>query len=634
MLVANPDQQDTSGNGTGDVCNDEDLDGLLDSAETNTGVFVGASDTGTDPLAEDTDGDGLPDGLEVLDYGSNPLSGDTDGDTWGDAVDNCILVANLDQADRNASADDDPLREGTQHYGDLCDGDLNDDGAVDTADFFGFFRPCFAVVVADQPACALADLDSSGAVNTADFFAYFLPQFGGPPGPGVETNEPAVSFTGLGDLPGGLFRSHAASVADEALVVVGWSDSALGNEAFRWEDGVMTGLGDFTPGSADSYASDVSADGQVVVGSGVSALGREAYRWTGGVMTPIGDIPGGAHVSAATAVSADGSVIVGSGRATTIFQRGFRWTGGVLSDLGAPSGPESPLRGITADGSTGVGEGNAFGNWGAWQWSTTAGWTFLPWATPQSAHVWAAAENISDDARVVVGGSGVTLGTSRAVRWVDTVPEILPSAPGQTGRSHARGVSADGNIVVGWVQTSLGMQAMIWEVGGTTRLLQDVLTSDYGLDLTGWTLTEASHISANGSKVVGVGTNPGGNQEGWLAVLPATASATKAASQSSEAETSSHATDSIADAAATAGPAASTSWRLSEGHLPGGASTAACTENCEGSSAPSAQDTCPDGRCQHAPEAAIAVPSGSALARGLLVLALLGVGRLSRRLGG
>ena len=33
--------------------------------------------------------------------------------------------------------------EGIQHYGDVCDADLNNDGTVNTGDFFGFFRPQF-----------------------------------------------------------------------------------------------------------------------------------------------------------------------------------------------------------------------------------------------------------------------------------------------------------------------------------------------------------------------------------------------------------------------------------------------------------------------------------------------------------
>jgi hypothetical protein len=50
---------------------DDDGDGLFDVVETNTGIFVSASDTGTDPLKHDSDGDGLSDGFEVAN-GSNP----------------------------------------------------------------------------------------------------------------------------------------------------------------------------------------------------------------------------------------------------------------------------------------------------------------------------------------------------------------------------------------------------------------------------------------------------------------------------------------------------------------------------------------------------------------------------------
>ena len=45
---------------------DTDGDRLPDSAETNTGIFVDASNTGTDPNNPDTDGDSIDDGDEVL----------------------------------------------------------------------------------------------------------------------------------------------------------------------------------------------------------------------------------------------------------------------------------------------------------------------------------------------------------------------------------------------------------------------------------------------------------------------------------------------------------------------------------------------------------------------------------------
>ena len=44
---------------------DTDSDGLDDLAETNTGIYISPTNTGTNPNSADTDADGVPDGLEV-----------------------------------------------------------------------------------------------------------------------------------------------------------------------------------------------------------------------------------------------------------------------------------------------------------------------------------------------------------------------------------------------------------------------------------------------------------------------------------------------------------------------------------------------------------------------------------------
>jgi hypothetical protein len=52
------------------------------------------------------------------------------------------------------------------------------------------------------------------------------------------------------------------------------------------------------------------------------------------------------------------------------------------------------------------------------------------------------------------------------------------------------------------------------------RMLQDVLVDEYGLDLTGWQLTDANAISADGNTIVGTGMAPGRHVEAWRAQAP------------------------------------------------------------------------------------------------------------------
>ena len=89
---------------------------------------------------------------------------DTDGDGIADALDNCILVANVDQRDTDGD-----------NYGNVCDPDLNNDLIVNAADL-ALFKPLYFSSDPD------ADFDGSGTVNAADL-AIMKTMFFGSPGP-------------------------------------------------------------------------------------------------------------------------------------------------------------------------------------------------------------------------------------------------------------------------------------------------------------------------------------------------------------------------------------------------------------------------------------------------------------------
>ena len=65
----------------------------------------------------------------------------------------------------------------------------------------------------------------------------------------IPLNGVNAFFQGLGDLPGGDFKSAAYAISADGSVVAGQSSSASGSEAFRWTlAGGIVGLGDLAGG--------------------------------------------------------------------------------------------------------------------------------------------------------------------------------------------------------------------------------------------------------------------------------------------------------------------------------------------------------------------------------------------------
>lgn len=346
----------------------------------------------------------------------------------------------------------------------------------------------------------------------------------------------AQSFQGLGDLPGADFYSYATGVSADGSVVVGAGYTTHSGpftfEAFRWTAATgMVGLGDLPGSSFRSIARGVSADGSVVVGEGrsaASAVNPEAFRWTEATgMVGLGDLAGGTFQSVANAVSADGSVAVGNSRAADDFDA-FRWTssGGMVAFTGS-SGPtfRSDATGVSADGTVVVGYLSTASRREAFRWSVGGGMVNLG---PPPGWTASFANAVTPDGQVVVGELA-SASERVAFRWTqDTGFVSLGSLPGAPGWSSARAVSADGHIVVGVGGTQPAPIAAIWTEATGLLELKALLTG-YGLDLTGWTLSNANGVSADGQVIVGDGINPDGQVEAWRALLGAATTTTGAA---------------------------------------------------------------------------------------------------------
>jgi len=139
----------------------------------------------------------------------------------------------------------------------------------------------------------------------------------------------------LGDLPGSNFTSVATGVTPDGSVVVGQSNAFIDPDgsgvavettvAIRWTQSEgMIPIGDI-PGGAPggSTATDVSADGSVIIGYGESEIGSEAFRWIAAtgirsirellLAEGIDTLAIGWTLGQANGISADGRIIVGTG---------------------------------------------------------------------------------------------------------------------------------------------------------------------------------------------------------------------------------------------------------------------------------------------------------------------------------
>jgi probable HAF family extracellular repeat protein len=312
----------------------------------------------------------------------------------------------------------------------------------------------------------------------------------------------AANLTPLGDLPGGEFWSEAYAVSGDGSTVVG--RSVMGADA----GGGMVGLG-VTPGS-DSIAYGVSGDGSVVVGE--TPEYRRAFRWTAeGGMVLLN------HNSIARGVSGDGSTIVGWGNSLSWPNQAIRWTSaGEVVGLGNLPGAQtaSEAFGVSGDGSVVVGYGSRSISREAFRWTSAGGMVGLD--DLPSGLFESQAYGVSADGSTVVGWGNSASGYE-AFRWTSGGGMVgLGGFSGGNFSSSAHAVSGDGSVVVGRSY----YDAFRWTAAGGMERLWDVLLAN-GVDpaADGWgLLIDARGVSLDGNVVVGYGVR-NGNYEGFIAVI-------------------------------------------------------------------------------------------------------------------
>ncbi len=354
------------------------------------------------------------------------------------------------------------------------------------------------------------------------------------PGPDIQAFrwESGTGLTGLG-VPAGALTSFAQHVSQDGRVIAGGCDfpisggdpRAFMTEAFRW---TMQGgfvLVPVLPGGTSNSIAGLSANGFVLTGSGDSSAGFQAFRWTQKTGTVgLGFLPG-ENYSQSEGISADGSVIVGeSGNGEKI--EAFRWTeSDGMESLGfLPNSTENDQIAVSANGRVVIGTGvigsdPSAQSFEAFRWTGSGGIMGLGFLPGEN---YSRADKVSASGAVIAGvGKPDAFSTSsQAFRWTRAGGMVgLGYLPGGGSYSYVESMVPDGSILAGSSDSANGViQAFLWTESGGMRSVQDILTNDYGVDLTGWTLRTAL-ISADGKTLTGEGINPSGQNEAWVAYL-------------------------------------------------------------------------------------------------------------------
>ncbi len=324
----------------------------------------------------------------------------------------------------------------------------------------------------------------------------------------------AQTITVVPAFPGGS-SSVVYAVNSTGTAAAGYSNNAGGTDTgLRWfTPGGGSGNMGFLPGGGlNSYAQAMDASGTALAGYGDSFGNTRAFRATtsfGFEVLPL--VPGTGNFATASGISAAGTRVVGTGGVGSL-ARAFLWdlsNPTVSLNLGVISGQTtSGARAISGDGTVVVGSSGPL----AFRWTSAGGMQSL--GTPLPGQVWALGEAANTNGSVITGR--YSNGNELGYRWTAATGMVaLPQSPGGSAALRPRAVNGDGTVIIGQVVDNVaGFTAFVWTPSLGTQLLPAHLSAR-GVNMTGWQITDATGISADGTAMCGNGFF-NGLPRGWV----------------------------------------------------------------------------------------------------------------------
>ncbi len=325
------------------------------------------------------------------------------------------------------------------------------------------------------------------------------------------------SLQGIGVLPSEASYSYtnALDLSNDGTTITGYNYDGSTEEAIRFIDGVGLSSIGMPSGFLGTVGQGVSGDGSVIVGYGWDGMTNAALRWEEGSGWSILPLPSGFSYAYPMHVSGDGQVAVGYGYDGSGAQP-VLWDSGGATTLGVATGMLYCYGYDTnSDGSVVVGYCYDSTMAHAFRWDSGPGYTLLPeLVSGQPAYAF----SVSVDG-TTAGGYAFDGATYVPVLWSGGSAVALGDVPGGSAYGYVYAVNGDGTAAAGYSDNGTANGAMVWDSVNGIRSVYDVLAAA-GVDVTGWTLTQASSISADGKVVAGYGSSPGGVGQGWIAHLP------------------------------------------------------------------------------------------------------------------